>query len=99
MILTGRMVNVRAVSDKSAEEMSDFEVFTAVKSENPTSVLKGVSDIGQSMRLMEIIEDGSKVQIVIEDVTPEDAEAVHQFQLAQGRGRLTISESGIEYEE
>lgn len=51
------------------------------------------------MRLMEIIEDGSKVQIVIEDVTPEDAEAVHLFQLAQGRGRLMISESGIEYEE
>ena len=52
----------------------------------------------RSMRLMEIIEDGSKVQIVIEDVTPEDAEAVHLFQLAQGRGRLTISESGITFE-
>ncbi|QHK17527.1 hypothetical protein JS82_05190 [Methanomassiliicoccaceae archaeon DOK] len=50
------------------------------------------------MRLMEIIEDGSKVQIVIEDVSPEDAEAVHRFQLAQGRGRLTISESGIGFE-
>lgn len=98
MILTGRMMNMRAASDKSVEEMSDSEDYTAVKSENPTSVLKGVSDIGQSMRLMEIIEDGSKVQIVIEDVTPEDAEAVHLFQLAQGRGRLTISESGITFE-
>ncbi len=85
-------------SDKSADIMSDTENYTTDKSENPTSVLKGVSDIGQSMRLMEIIEDGSKVQIVIEDVTPEDAEAVHLFQLAQGRGRLTISESGITFE-
>lgn len=86
-------------SDKKIDEMSDHEDSTTDKSENPTSVLKGVSDIGQSMRLMETIEDGSKIQIVIEDVTPEDAEAVHAYQLAQGRGRLTISESGIEYEE
>ena len=86
-------------SDKLADIMSDTENDTTDKSENPTSVLKGVSDIGQSMRLMEIIEDGSKVQIVIEDVTPEDAEAVHLFQLAQGRGRLTISEHGITFED
>ena len=86
-------------SDKSTDEMSESEENTAVKSENPTSLLKGVSDIRQDMRLMEIIEDGSKIQIVVEDVSPRDAEAVHLFQLAQGRGRLTISESGIEYEE
>ena len=84
-------------SDKKIDEMSDHEDSTTDKSENPTSVLKGVSDIGQSMRLMETIEDGSKIQIVIEDVTPEDAEAVHAYQLAQGRGRLTISESGIKF--
>ncbi len=85
------------ISDKKIDEMSDHEDSTTDKSENPTSVLKGVSDIGQSMRLMETIEDGSKIQIVIEDVTPEDAEAVHAYQLAQGRGRLTISESGIKF--
>lgn len=50
------------------------------------------------MRLMEIIEDGSKIQIVIEDVSPEDADAVHRYQLAQGKGRLTIAESGITFE-
>ena len=92
------MMNVSAASDKSAEEMSDYEVFTAIKSENPTSVLKGVSDIGQSMRLMETIEDGSKAQIVLEDISPRDADAIHAFQLAGGKGRLVISEHGITYE-
>lgn len=87
------------VSDKYTDKMSDTEDITAVKNENPTSLLKRMSDIGQSMRLMEIIEGGSKVQIVIEDVSPEDAEAVHRFQLAQGRGRLTISEHGITFED
>lgn len=70
---------------------------TTDKKKNQTAILKSMSDNGQSMRLMETIEDGSKIQIVIEDVTPEDAEAVHAYQLAQGRGRLTISESGITY--
>ena len=70
---------------------------TTDKKKNQTAILKSMSDNGQSMRLMETIEDGSKIQIVIEDVTPEDAEAVHAYQLAQGRGKLTISESGITY--
>ena len=85
-------------SDKSTDEMSELEDNTAVKSENPTSVLKHMSDIGHDMRLMEIIEDGSKIQIVVEDVSPRDAEAVHLYQLAQGRGRLTVSEDGISFE-
>lgn len=42
------------------------------------------------MKLMEIIEDGSKVQIVLEDVTMEDVDALHQYQLAGGEGTLTI---------
>lgn len=50
------------------------------------------------MRLMETIEDGSKAQIVLEDISPRDADAIHAFQLAQGRGRLVISESGITFE-
>ena len=85
--------------DTTDTKMSDCGNITADNSENPTSLLKGVSDIGQDMRLMEIIEDGSKIQIVIEDVSPEDADAVHRYQLAQGEGRLTIAESGITYEE
>ena len=85
-------------SDKLADIMSDTENDTTDKSENPTSVLKGVSDIGQSMRLMETIEDGSKAQIVLEDISPRDADAIHAFQLAGGKGRLVISESGITYE-
>lgn len=85
-------------SDKSTDEMSESEENTAVKSENPTSVLKQMSDMGHVMRLMEIIEDGSKIQIVVEDVSPRDAEAVHRFQLAQGRGRLTVSDDGISFE-
>ena len=52
----------------------------------------------EHMRLMETIEDGSKAQIVVEGISTRDAEAIHAFQLAQGRGRLTISESGIVYE-
>ena len=51
------------------------------------------------MRLMETIEDGNKAQIVLEDISPQDADAIHAFQLAQGRGRLVISESGITFEE
>ena len=53
----------------------------------------------KDMRLMETIEDGSKAQIVLEDISPQDADAIHAFQLAQGRGRLVISESGIRYED
>lgn len=64
----------------------------------PTNCLSIRLNKSERMRLMETIEDGSKIQIVIEDVTPEDAEAVHAYQLAQGRGRLVISESGITYE-
>ena len=63
----------------------------------PTNCLSNGLNKSERMRLMETIEDGSKIQIVIEDVTPEDAEAVHAYQLAQGRGRLTISESGITF--
>lgn len=96
--IMGRMVSVRMKSDKCTDGMSDRGNITADNSENPTSLLKGVSDIRQDMRLMEIIEDGSKIQIVIEDVSPEDADAVHRYQLAQGEGRLTIAESGITYE-
>ena len=44
------------------------------------------------MKLLETIEDGSKVQIVLEDVTPDDVEAIHAYQLAQGEGTLTISD-------
>lgn len=50
------------------------------------------------MRLIETIEDGSKAQIVLEDISPRDADAIHAFQLAGGKGRLVISESGITYE-
>ena len=52
----------------------------------------------EDMRLMETIEDGSKAQIVLEDISPRDADAIHEFQLAGGKGRLVISESGITYE-
>lgn len=52
----------------------------------------------RSMRLMETIEDGSKAQIVLEDISPRDADAIHAFQLAGGKGRLVISEHGITYE-
>ena len=44
------------------------------------------------MKLLETIEDGSKVQIVLEEVTPEDVEAIHSYQLAGGAGVLTISD-------
>ena len=44
------------------------------------------------MKLMEVIEDGSKVQIVLEDVSMEDVDAIHQYQLAGGEGILTISD-------
>ena len=84
-------------SDKRDDEMSEFGNNTADEIENPTSVLKGMSDIGQSMRLMEVIEDGSKLQIVLEDVSMEDVEAIHAYQLAQGSGTLTVSDR-IRYE-
>ena len=51
------------------------------------------------MRLMETIEDGNKAQIVLEDISPRDADAIHAFQLAGGKGRLVISESGITFED
>ena len=79
--------------------MSGSSVHTTDKSKNRTAILKSMSDIGQNMRLMETIEDGSKAQIVLEDISPRDADAIHAFQLAQGRGRLEISESGITYED
>ena len=44
------------------------------------------------MQLLETIEDGSKVQIVLEDVTMEDVEAIHAYQLAQGRGVLVLTD-------
>ena len=49
-------------------------------------------EMEQTMKLLETIEDGSKVQIVLEDVTPDDVEAIHAYQLAQGEGTLTISD-------
>ena len=79
--------------------MSEPSVHTTDKSKNRTAILKSMSDIGQNMRLMETIEDGSKAQIVLEDISPRDADAIHAFQLAQGRGRLVISESGITFED
>lgn len=44
------------------------------------------------MRLLETIEDGSKAQIVWECISPEDAEAIHRYQLAQGAGMLVVSD-------
>lgn len=64
----------------------------------PTNCLSRRLNKSGSMRLMETIEDGSKAQIVLEDISPRDADAIHAFQLAGGKGRLVISESGITYE-
>lgn len=85
-------------SDKSGIRMSECGSITTDETKNRTAILKSVSDIGQIMRLMETIEDGSKAQIVVEGISTGDAEAIHAFQLAGGRGRLTISEVGIVYE-
>ncbi len=49
-------------------------------------------DEWDAMRLMEVIEDGSKVQIVLEDVSMEDVDAIHSYQLAGGEGTLTIGD-------
>ena len=64
----------------------------------PTNCLSRRLNKSGSMRLMETIEDGSKAQIVLEDISPRDADAIHAFQLAGGKGRLVISESGITFE-
>ena len=64
----------------------------------PTNCLSIRLNKSDDMRLMETIEDGSKAQIVLEDISPRDADAIHAFQLAGGKGRLVISESGITYE-
>lgn len=64
----------------------------------PTNCLSIRLNKSDDMRLMETIEDGSKAQIVLEDISPRDADAIHAFQLAGGKGRLVISEHGITYE-
>lgn len=47
------------------------------------------------MRLLEIVEDGGKVQIVLEEMSHEDVRAVHDFQIRGGEGRLVIGDGGI----
>ena len=56
------------------------------------TVLSTGMDEWDAMRLMEVIEDGSKVQIVLEDVSMEDVDAIHSYQLAGGEGTLTIGD-------
>lgn len=56
------------------------------------TVLSTGMDEWVDMKLMEVIEDGSKIQIVLEDVSMEDVDAIHSYQLAGGEGTLTISD-------
>ena len=48
--------------------------------------------MASTMKLLEIVEDGRKAQIVLEDITYEDVRALHAYQLAQGEGVLVIGD-------